>query len=215
MTKTLYKNKDIKELLGIPERRIINLTDKGIVRPLVDSAGAGSQRRYTSANLLEFALAEVLFGFGLGVHLVRRILSELRREDNLHSWAEDWDGYYSAAAKKHIQWLKKQSEANPYFRTIVLSDGKILDIGDLDLNNSKDLALIKDRIKPSKPSGLLVYRLEEDGSIALKIIPWDKENYLATLFLGEYAYGSAGLLIVDLGRVKEQVDEKLLRLSKE
>lgn len=209
MAKPLYGNKDIEENLGIPKRRIINLTDKQVVRPFVDSAGAGSQRRYNYANLLEFALAEALFGFGLGVHLVRKILSELRQGEHIHSWVENWDGYYLGVAKKHIQWLKKQSEVNPHFRTIVLTDGKVLETKNINLDNSKDLALIKDRLKPPKPSGLLVCRFNEGGSVELKIIPWDTENYLATLFLGEYAYGSAGLLIVNIGKIKDQVDERL------
>lgn len=209
MERDLYKNKDIKAILGIPERRIINLTDKQVVKPFVDSAGAGSQRRYNYANLLELALAEVLFGFGLGIHLVRRILGELRQGDHLSSWAGNWDGYYSAAATQYIQWLNKQREANPYFKEIVLSDGEILDIGELDLNNSTVLELVKDKLKPQRPSGLLVVVFEVDGSVKLKVVPWDRENHLATLFLGEYAYRSAGLLIIDIGRVKAQVDERI------
>jgi len=208
MDQTLLKNKDIKAILGIPERRIINLSDKGVVQPFIDSAGAGSQRRYNYVSLLEFALAEALFKFGLGVHVVRRILSELRQGGHLLSWAENWDEYYDAVAKKQIQWLKKQYE-NPFFRSVVLSDGTVLDIGDLDLDNSTDLALVKNKLKPAKPSGLLVCKFKEDGSLELKLVPWDRENHLATLFLGEYAYANAGLLIIDIGKTKEQVDKRV------
>jgi hypothetical protein len=211
MERDFYKNKDIKTILGIPERRIINLTDKQVIKPFVDSTGAGSQRRYNYTNLLEFSLAEALFKFGLGIHLVRRILGELRQQNHFPAWAEDWDTYYIAAAKKQIQWFKKQSEVNPHFSSVILSDGKVLNMGALDLNNHKDLELVKDKLKPKRPSGLLVVKFEGDGSVEIKVIPWDRENYLATLFLGEYAYRSAGLLIIDIGRVKAQVDEMINR----
>jgi hypothetical protein len=207
MKKDLYGNKDIRIILGIPERRVINLADKGVVQPFVNSAGAGSQRRYNYVNLLEFALAEDFFSFGLGIHLVRKILNELRQGGHLRDWAENWYKYYGEVAAKHVKWLKKMHhdhpEEFPHFKSVVLRDGK--DLGLLNPSVEK----IIERLRPQKPVGLLVCKFKKEGLFELKVIPWDRENFLATLFLGEYAYSNARLLIINLGEIKMDVDRKI------
>jgi len=202
MKDKLYGNKDIRGILGIPERRVINLTDKSVILPFVDSAGAGSQRRYNYANLLEFAISEVLFGFGLGIHLVKKILNELHQGGHLIDWAENWDGYYREVAQKEIEWLKNQHN-NPNFSSMIISDGKLLDLSTLTLEQ------IKERLKPEQPCGLLVCRFKEDKSLILKTIPWDRQNFLATIFLGEYAYNDVGVLTINLGEIKKNVDKRI------
>lgn len=211
MSEKLFTNKDIRQILGIPERRIINLTEKGVISPFIDSSGAGSRRKYTYVNVIEFAFVENLIELGLGIHLVKRILTDLRNSGGIHDWVEDWDTYWLKAAKEHIQWLKRQHKANKWFRTILLNDGtnKVIDAKDINPNSPQDLDIIQDRLKPPKPSGILAYSFKKDGSTEMRIIPWGEENTLATLFLHDYSYQGKGLLIVNLGSIKAEVDSKI------
>jgi len=211
MKKKLYTTSDITRDLKISLRKIINWVGRGLVVPVVDASGAGSRRQYSYANLLEFGLVENLFDIGLGIHLIKRMLKDLRKDDNLDAWAEDWDSYWLETAKKHIQWLKEQQKKNKHFGTYLFNDGTNNPIKAKDINpdDPKDIKLIEERLKPPKPAGILAYGFKEDGSTEMKILPWDEENTLGTLFLHEYAYRNKGILIINLGRIKEKVDKRI------
>jgi DNA-binding transcriptional MerR regulator len=203
MREAVLSNKDIQRILRISERRVINLSEKGIVIPVVDSSGAGSRRQYSYTNLLEFALTENLLRVGLGIHLIKRIMDDLRKDGITHSWADDFEPYWSEMAAKHIAWLKKQSK---HSQQIILKDGTLLDLRRLDPRDPGDLQKVKERLKPSEHAGILVYSLRDDEPNDVKVIPWDIENRLATLFLHEYAHIEKNVLMVNLGRIKAEVD---------
>ena len=208
----LYTTSDITRDLNISLRKIINWVGRGLIVPMVDASGAGSRRQYSYTNLLEFGLVENLFDMGLGIHLIKKILKDLRRDDNLDAWAENFDDYFIKAAKKLIYWAKDQHEKSKDFSGYLFRDGinnPIL-VKDINPEDPKDIKLIKERLKPPKPVGILVYGIKKDGSTEMKIaIPWNEEDTLATLFLNEYIHQSKAVLIVNMGRIKERIDKSI------
>jgi DNA-binding transcriptional MerR regulator len=66
-------------LLGEPQHRLIYLCEKRVVVPdLADASGRGSSRRFSSRNLLEFAVALRLRTLGLPAASIAAILYTLR-----------------------------------------------------------------------------------------------------------------------------------------
>ena len=66
-------------LLGEPQHRLIYLCEKRVVVPdLADARGRGSSRRFSSRNLLEFAVALRLRTLGLPATFIAAILYTLR-----------------------------------------------------------------------------------------------------------------------------------------
>lgn len=215
MNDKLYMNLDVRQILGIPERRILNITQKGVVIPREEATGAGSRRKYTYTNLIEFALVENLLSLGLGIQLIKKILTDLRKDGDIYDWVEDWDNYFTKVAKKYILWIKEQQKKDKYFGFVLFNDGakNLIKTKDINPEDPKDVKLIKERLKPKKPAGILAYRFKEDGSTEMNINPWDEENTLGTLFFHEYAYQSRGLLIINLGKIKSEVDSKIKKLG--
>jgi hypothetical protein len=204
MRKKLFYNSDIRKILNIPMRRIVNITDKTLVIPVIDASGAGSKREYSYINLLEFGLIENLFDIGLGIQLVKKIVVALREDGDFKEWAEDFDSYFLKAAEKYISWIEKQQKRHKSA------------IGSLfDPNNTKDPNIIKNALKPQKPYGILFYTFTKDGYNKKRIvpweivIPWDDSNFLAVPFLYEDIVTSKGMITVNLGRIKEDIDKKI------
>jgi len=211
MEKDEFTASDIIRTLGIPQRRITNWVDKGLVIPVVDSSGAGSRRVYSYLNLLEFALSASLFSMDLSIHLVKRILTDLRKDDDIRAWAEDYDNYFLKAAKRHISWVKEQKKKNRHWGTFLFNDGtgEPINLWEMDIESTEVLNLVKKRLKPKIPTGILVYGFKKDGSNKKNIVPWGIENSLATIFLHEDVYTSKGLIVVNLGEIKKGLDKKL------
>ncbi len=66
-------------LLGQPQHRLIYLCEKGVIEPdLQDAEGRGSSRRFSSRNLLEFAVALSLRDLAAPVSLVAAVIHVLR-----------------------------------------------------------------------------------------------------------------------------------------
>ena len=66
-------------LLAQPQHRLIYLCEKGVVAPdYADASGRGSSRRFSSRNLLEFAVALQLRTLGLPAASIAAILYTLR-----------------------------------------------------------------------------------------------------------------------------------------
>ena len=86
----LFLNSDVTRILELTQRQVVHWTEKELVIPLVESKGAGSKRKYTYANLLEFSICKTLFDMGLGIHKVKLLLKDLRKDGQLTLWAEDY-----------------------------------------------------------------------------------------------------------------------------
>lgn len=212
MNQRLFTNSDIRKILKIPQRRIVNVTEKGLVAPVIDASGAGSKRGYSYTNLLEIGLIENLFDIGLGVHLVKKILVDLKKDGDLEAWAENYDAYFSKVTKKYILWVKERQKKHNWFGSVLpVSDGtfKYIKPRDIDLKNLEYVDLVKEWIKPKKPTGVLFYGFKEDGSNKKNIVPWDIENPLAIAFLPEDIYTSKGIIVVNLGKIKEKIDKEI------
>ncbi len=70
---------EVARLLGAPQHRLIYLCEKGVIVPDFGNAkGRGSSRRFSSRNLLEFALALKLRELTLPVDTVAAIIYVLR-----------------------------------------------------------------------------------------------------------------------------------------
>lgn len=205
MRKKLFYNSDIRKILNIPMRRIVNITDKALVIPVVDASGAGSKREYSYINLLEFGLIENLFDMGLGIQLVKKIVVDLRKDGDFKEWAEDFDSYFLKSAEKYVAWVKEQEEKNKMFGTHLLYDP----------DNTKDPNIIKNALKPKNQYGILFYTFKKDGYNKKRIVPWeivvsyDTRNFLAAPFLFEDIVTSKGMITVNLGGIKEEIDKKI------
>ena len=213
MKKKLYTSSDITRDLKISLRKIINWVERGLVVPVVDASGAGSRRQYSYINLLEFGLVEHLFDIGLSIHLIKRILNDLRRDGHLDAWAGNFDDFFKKAAKKLIYWAKDQYKKNKYYSGYMsmYKDGtnRTIFLKDINPENPEHLKLVEEQLKPPKPLGILAYRFKEDGSTEMKIVPLIEEDTLGILFLNEYAYQSKGVLIVNIGRIREKLDKRI------
>jgi len=205
MRKKTFKNSDVSEILNIAPRRILNVTEKGLVIPVVDASGAGSKREYDYTNLLEFGLIENLFKIGLGIHLVKKIVSDLREAGDFKDWAEDFDTFYLKSAEKYLLWVKEHQKKNQHFDFSPLYDPE----------KTNDPALVKNNLKPKKPHGFLFYTFKEDGFNKKRIVSgeikpsWEDSNFFSAGFLFEDIVLSRAMLIVNLGEIKEKIDTKI------
>jgi len=154
---------------------------------------------------LEFGLIENLFDIGFGIHLVKKIVADLKKDNDFKEWAENFDNYFLRAAKMFISWVEKQQKKNKHFGI-----GSPVDPGD-----TKDPVKIINTLKPTKPYGLLFYIFKEDGYSKKRIVPWeiiptrDAANFLAAPFLYEDIITSKGMIIVNLGEIKEKIDKRI------
>lgn len=83
-----FESRQVVRLVGIPERTLRYLADRGVVVPeLADAVGRpGIRRRYSFRNLIEWGVVEELLGYGINLREVRGILRFLRRSGMLTLW---------------------------------------------------------------------------------------------------------------------------------
>lgn len=144
-------------LLEEPQHRLIYLCEKGVVEPDVqDAEGRGSSRRFSSRNLLEFAVALRLRGLELPATRIGAVLRGLRA--------------FEAAVGKEIRGFRLpaslRDKAAPDLR-IVIGDGRRLYFtlgagagppkvyGGIDLNalqELKSIARSRAKLRLAKPA---------------------------------------------------------------
>lgn len=74
-----YTLSQTARLLGEPQHRLIYLCEKGVVQPdIQDAEGRGSSRRFSSRNLLEFAVALRLRDLEIPASFVGAVIHVLR-----------------------------------------------------------------------------------------------------------------------------------------
>lgn len=193
MNNELFTNSDAINILEMPQRQIINLTEKSVVIPVVEARGAGSKRGYSYTNLLEFALASKLFEIDFGIHLVRKILSSLRESTLLEQWATNFEYLFNKCAEAYLK-----------------------DIEGMDLSDDIKAAITKmsdnTRSLSKTPSGILFYIFHNDGSAEPIILPWKMED----IDLGpikEKISASKATLVIDIGSIKDHIDKNIKALK--
>lgn len=191
-----YLNKDVSRILILSPRQIVLWTEKGLVVPAIkDAEGAGRKRIYGYENLLEFGLSQRLFEIGFGFHGVKRILGYLRETGNLHDWANDFEGYY----KKIFEAYKTVWEK--YKKTWPFKDKKLI-------MEFESKFLSKPYI-PSKIEGFLFLFFKDDDKIIAALIPWDIEYAYNLKDTRDHSISSNGVLVINLGRIKEKIDKRI------
>jgi len=88
----LYSASEIvKKLPGISTRQILDLAEKGLIRPARESTGPGSPRLYTFENIFEICICLSLRGklppSGKTIKIIANILAEVKRSQEM--WSAD------------------------------------------------------------------------------------------------------------------------------
>lgn len=194
MTERLYTSSEVREILDISQRRMTHFAEKGLIIPVEDAKGAGSKRLYNYLNLLEFALCQMLFDMELGIHLVKRIVSDLRKDKKIKLWASKDAG--KIVSRTH---------------TITDSDGD-------DLVGSD---VIEDALSGNqkKNSGTLYYiygnyKTEKGGykEIFLILSPENLPNFRNVLEDCDVE-DFMGMIVVNVERIKNLVDEGIKKIK--
>jgi len=201
MDKKLFTSAQTTKILNIPQRRLTNLVEKGITIPEKDSEGAGSRRLYNYLNLIELALAESLFNMHFGIHLVKKILTDLREDGMIRLWAEDFDSHFERLAKDFKEWYDDYGKNSN-------------SITDHNIWQSQEI--IKEGLKPKKPIGIAFYCFKENKTSKVIVIPLDLKFTLTPplpTFLRDELLDSGCVVIIDLGQLKEKVDKGIQSLG--
>ncbi len=104
----VYANREISKIMNISPRRIIGLTEKGIVSPLRESAGAGYKRLYDYESLMELSLYKRLLLLGQGIISIKKLLDELRSKELIKQWTRKFHWHESKyIQRKYTEYLEK------------------------------------------------------------------------------------------------------------
>ena len=198
MNDRIFLSSTVAHIVGITGRQVLSWTEKGIIRPSKDSTGTGVRREYDYINLLEFGLCKKLYSIGLNFRSVKAMVSILRENGIVKSWAEDFQTYYLKVAEQHRKTLeeiaveiKDDPEKLREFREIY----------DQFLNQ---------RFEPEQPEGVLVYFFDDGiNNFDVRIYPWESDYVvrLNELKDGFSVYGAA--ILIDIGKIKREIDKRL------
>ena len=214
MSEKLYTNSEAIKILGMPQRQIINLTEKGVIVPVFDAIGAGSKRKYSYTNLLEFSLAQRLIELGININLVKMVLSNIRESGDLKKWNEDFRGYFRELASEYLVIVKSRRPPNgePFW---CLPDKVTGNFRKIDPENDNDIEFVIDFFSSKKQyvsvkerGGTLVYNFNDDGSSDIRIIP-DHLRYSVggTLIFNDK--NCKATLMIKLGDIKCKIDNNI------
>lgn len=77
-----YKVKEVTDILGINKSRIQYYKDTGVIVPLEDSKGPGTNRYFSTRNIAEILLAMTLTQLGVGIRTNAKIIQGLLEVEN-------------------------------------------------------------------------------------------------------------------------------------
>jgi DNA-binding transcriptional MerR regulator len=196
MKNLLFTPSDVSAILGIPLRRITNFAEKGLIVPAREAAGAGSKRLYGYINILEFALVEELFRLGLGIHLIKKILHDLRIDKTLQLWAEDYDAFFSKIARKYKEAAKALAAAYPE------EASQFLKYWDSEVD-------IKKNTKNYISNGTLFYFSNVRGGSQTEIVPVHIKLAFGVPSLVEDISKNESGIFVNIGQIKRKADRRI------
>ena len=107
---TIFNTPKVAQILGIPERRIIDWCERGIIiADLQSAAGFASRREFSYAGVLQVALGLALQEkFRISRDFIKSIIKLLWYQDFFTKWSEN----------KIVNWGHKQVIGSPVFLLI-------------------------------------------------------------------------------------------------
>jgi len=205
MEQKLFKTSEVIRILRISQRSIINWVEKSLVEPVTQARGAGSKREYSSLNLLELALCKHLSDIGLGVYAIKQILVNLRENEDLKNWAENFDNFFRPFAKTLKEEID-EGRKNEASSSVCFRDERMKVFN--DPREPTDVENIIKRMKPKEPIGVLVYCYKEEE--VYFVSPWDMKTTIDGRVLDEIS-SSDKALIINLGKIKREIDSKITK----
>lgn len=205
MDEQLYLNKDAAPIIGISPRTLQSWTDKGVVRPIREATGGGSKRGYSYLNLIEAGLSKRLIEKGLGIQAVKRILTNIRESNLIARWIDDPKEFFRK------QWI---SGILGFHGPLSQNDPEEVSRWQ-EIHASLREMFVVEPLEEKKIQGVLFYFLwgtfDEKPFIfprlKLKSSPKTLEaSRLLYSFITQYE----GLLIINIGKIKNRIDEKIL-----
>ena len=80
-----FTQKDVCEIVGLKPRQVQWLAEAGIILPgVAESVAPGGVRRYSSANLIDFAIAFELLEFRITKEIIRSIIQGIDKIKDIH-----------------------------------------------------------------------------------------------------------------------------------
>jgi DNA-binding transcriptional MerR regulator len=181
-----YINKEVAKIIGITQRQVLLYSERGIISAYVESSGTWSKREYNYINLLEFGLTKQLLCMGTKFNSVKNIIAVLRDKGILKDWSMNFEAYYNKFFKSQCSVLMKHKMTH--------------------------LIPKKPHI-PEKPVGLIVFyfdTLDDMNMDNLQLIPWDSEmGSLDYDIMKNILVQYKGSLVINIGKIKEEIDGKL------
>lgn len=79
MDEKTYKRGELKEIVGIPPRRVLFYAENDLLTGIDTKVGRGVVRNYTKQNLFELMVIRELSDFGLELSKIKKIFRELEQ----------------------------------------------------------------------------------------------------------------------------------------
>lgn len=201
MADTLHLNKPTAGIAGITPRQVQSWSDKGLVLAFREATGGGSKRGYDYCNLIEFALCRELFGMGLSVQYVKRILGVLRDFNLLHEWIDD------------KEFFRKQYIKGVWGNTVDVEDTK----GLKELKSSLQ-RMFNEPIMDEKPNGIMFYFFTQPFANRAFIFPRPKyfisSDRSKTAKAVKYLYHrvtEGKVIAINIGEIRDNIDKAITK----
>jgi DNA-binding transcriptional MerR regulator len=79
---TVYTNKDVSEIMGIPSRLVQFYTKEGVIEPVDGGGKRGHPWVYDKSNLIEVGILKQVIVFGMNLRNVKKFLAWWRDHKN-------------------------------------------------------------------------------------------------------------------------------------
>jgi DNA-binding transcriptional MerR regulator len=204
--KRQFLNREVAAILGISQRRIIGLTEKSVVVPLKEAAGAGYKRQYDYISLLELSLYKTLSELGLTINPIKNLLWDLRSKEVIKKWVMGFSSSYVLEIL-FDEWklLFEKSRKSPSFKLPTFTDWH------------KSLG-------PEERKKMLSTQWEHTKAIlacsANKSGEWDSQIYFGspekvTADEVQTRFKSGSFICLDLMKIKSELDENIRGIDRE
>ena len=209
----LYLNNEVSKITGLSQRQIISWTEKGLVHPERPALKAGTMRGYSYKNLLELGLVKYLTDvIGVQFFTAKTILDDLRSDGEIEIWASNYSAYRLSFSDTTID----QNNNELISAKVAFREKCPTGIGGTLESIPKNFPKIK------AEDGTLYYIFSDEESekgykTTIRIIsPWklsetmEAFNYQGNL---ESIVNSKGMIIVNMGKIKREIDAGIEKLS--
>jgi DNA-binding transcriptional MerR regulator len=145
MDDKVFLNNDVSKIVNITPRQVLSWTDKGLVVPFREAAGAGSRRQYNYLNLLEFSLCDVLFLKGNGIQKIKNVLNHLRAGRVIERWALNFKEYFIEAFARVYTGIILPKENIGILMIFYDDTGEDISLVPTDMYNAMNLTSVRER----------------------------------------------------------------------